>query len=153
MVDLGNNLRQPTDARSEIISQEEQQRNQDERAQEVQKQEPAQLDSHHPGGKKGGHPETGYKSGDKDRFFSVIPEELPALIQTALGDDLAQMGVMEKVLAPFFPDGVNGQVPSQDSKETDGHGGVKPDDAQVYEDAPGQQSQLFRDGKAQPAKK
>ena len=49
------------------------------------------------------------------------------------------MVVVEEILTPFFPDGVNSQVAPQDPEKADGQRGVEANDTQADEESPGEQ--------------
>ncbi len=152
-VNLVDDLRQPENTGPEIVPEKNQQRDEDQRTQEVVEKELPEIDPHGPGGKKRRDPESGDKAGDEYGFIPVIPVELPASLHALLGQDLAQMMVVEEILTPFLPDGVNGQIAPQDPEEADGQHGVETDDAQADEESPAEQGQFFRDGQAQSAEK
>ena len=79
-----DDLRQPENTGPEIVSQENQQRDEDQSAQEIVQKEFPELDPHGPGGKKGGDPEPGDKARYKYGFVPMVPVELPASLQTLL---------------------------------------------------------------------
>ncbi len=103
-----DDLRQPENTGPEIVSQENQQRDEDQGAQEIVQEEFAEPDPHGPGGKKSGDPESGDEPGNEYGLVPMVPVELPDPFQAALGYNPAQIAVVEEVLAPFFSDGVNG---------------------------------------------
>jgi len=128
VINSGDDLRQPPDARPEIISQKNEERDQDEGAQEVEPEKPAYLDPHGPGAEKNGDPKTRNEAGDKNSLLPVVLEELPALFHAAFRYDFSKVVMVEDVLTPFFPDGVDGQVSPQDAQKTNRQHWVETDD-------------------------
>ena len=106
-----------------------------------------------PAAKKAATPKPGDEPRDQYGFTPVLAEKLPDPLQAALRNNPAQIPVIEELLTPFLPDGINGQVTSQDSEETDHQSRIEADNSQVNKKSPREQGQFFRNGQAQPAEK